>query len=418
VGFSWDATKDGKTVVRGFGGLYYARTPMLLYAGPINNYRLPAGDLSVNLPFRDPAGVNNTIYQQFQLIGIDLNTIPLDQLPNVTPEQVQQIATALGLTPNPFVGAAPISIDNDFKNPRATQFGGGAEREILPGLSLGLEGVYVKTKNLQRNYNLNLPVPVLRSTTVDPAERPFFGLPTVARPIPQLGNVTVREAAARSLYRALTFSARLQRKWGQASAYYTLGKLESDDDNERDAGGFTYENAFNLAPEYNDANLDRRHIVNGNLVLFLPAGIDFSAGFQFRSGRPFDARLGRDANGDTNNLDRPYSAPGVPFQRNAFRNFSEKNVDLRVQKKIRVAQQHELVVSVELFNVFGFDNVLLRQGNATVQNYCANVNDLTCGFGPPTNPNFQHVKGADGNYLSGNDTGLPRQVQIGVRYRF
>ena len=61
--------------------------------------------------------------------------------------------------------------------------------------------------------------------------------------------------------------------------------------------------------------------MNGNLVFFLPWGFDVASGFQFRSGRPFDVRLGRDLNGDRGNLDRPYSAPGVPFTRNAFRNY-------------------------------------------------------------------------------------------------
>ena len=53
-GFAWDVFKDGKTVVRGFSGIYYARTPLLVLAAPFNNFRLPAGDLSVRLPFTLP----------------------------------------------------------------------------------------------------------------------------------------------------------------------------------------------------------------------------------------------------------------------------------------------------------------------------------------------------------------------------
>ena len=188
-----------------------------------------------------------------------------------------------------------------------------------------------------------------------------------------------------------------------------MSKLESDDDNERDAGGFTYENAFDLGPEYGYGNLDRRHAVNGNLVLFLPWGFDFASGFQFRSGRPFDARLGRDANGDTNNLDRPYSAPGVPFKRNAFRNFSEKNVDLRLQKKFTVAGKHQLIVSAEAFNVFGFDNVLLGTGTNFV-NYCTNVNDLDLRLLGPDQPDLRPGEGGRRQVHRGEQPGAAAPV--------
>jgi hypothetical protein len=422
-GFAWDPGSDGKTAVRGYTGLYYARSPALLYAGPMNNYRLPPGDLSLQLPFTVPAGnPNNTLYRQFLLIGIDLNQTPLSQLPVLTVDQVTAIAAALGLSVDPFFGAQPISIDNDFKNPRAFQVGLGAERQIASGVTVGIEGSYVKTERLQRNRELNLPVPVIR--TNDPAERPFFGLTTgTPRPLAALGSVQVRESTASSKFQGLTLSAKLNRKRVNANVFYVLSKSESDDDNERDSGGQSAENTFDLGPEWGPARLDRRHQFNGYVLVFLPAGFDVSSNFRFMSGRPIDVGVGADANGDRiTAADRPYSAPGVPFTRNAFRNESLKFLNLRVQWKLDLKNDRKLILFADAFNVFNWDNLELN--GTTVTNYCAAPVPLDCGFAPPSNPNFLSLtdqsptSSRQGQLLLNNTPGDPRQVQVGLRIQF
>lgn len=423
VGFAWDPSKDSKTAVRGYAGVYYARTPALVYAGPMNNFRVPPGDLSVQLPFRVSAGdPRDTVYDQLLLIGIDLNRTPLGQLPVVNPDDIARIAAALGLSVNPFFGAQPILVDKDFKNPRAYHFGLGGERQVADGLTLGVEGTVVKTERLQRNREMNLPAPVVRAS--DPAQRPFFGQTTgTPRPVTALGSVQVRESTARSLFRAITVSAKLRKTWGQVNAYYVLSKSESDDDNERDSGGVGAENNFNLDPEYGPARLDRRHQFNGSFVMFLPAGFDFSSGFRFLSGLPIDAGIGFDANGDRGGPDRPYSAPGVPFVRNSFRNEPFKELNLRLQKRFKIGGNgHEVILSAEAFNVFNWDNIQLS--GSAVTNYCASPAPADCGFGPPTNPNFLSLTDQNpsssrfGQLLLNNNPGAPRQVQFGIRYQF
>src|SRR5205085_9291459 len=182
LGFAWDPWSDGKTVVRGYSGIYYARTPLLLFAGAENNWRLPAGDLSVALPLQIPSGNPNaslnTIYKQLKLVGIDLNTFPLDKLPDITADTVAKVAAALGLTVDPFVGAQPILNARDYKNPTSYQAGAGIEHQFGKSLTLGADFTYVHTIHLERDRDLNLPLPTLRSTTVDPAQRPWFGLRT------------------------------------------------------------------------------------------------------------------------------------------------------------------------------------------------------------------------------------------------
>ena len=425
VGFAWDPFNNGKTVVRAFAGTYYARTPMLLLAGPLNNFRNPPGDVSIRLPLAVPAGnTNNTLYRQLKLIGVDLNNFTLDKLPVLTSAQVQSIAAALNLANfDPFTGVQLTTWANDYKNPKSYQFGGGVERELGGGFSVGADYSQVNTFYLQRNRDLNLPTPILRSTTVDLAQRPYFGVnggtgPAQARPIPTLGAIQVRESTGRSVYQAMTIRANLRRKRVQLSAFYTLSRNLSNDDNERDAGGVLFENAYNLGPEFSYSRLDRRHQFVASPVVFLPYGFDVSSAIRLRSGLPIDAGYGSDANSDFGGADRPYSAPGVPFKRNLFRNFATYEVDLRVQKGISFGEDRRLIFSAEFFNLLNAENLQLPFGNARVTNYCAAPVPTDCGFGAPTNPDFLKKKDANGNYILTNNPGAPFQLQFGARFQF
>jgi hypothetical protein len=256
----------------------------------------------------------------------------------------------------------------------------------------------------------------------DVARRPFFGLrgatgrAAIARPIPTLGSIQVRESTGRSVYQAMTIRANFRRKFAQFNAFYTLSRSLSNDDNERDAGGIAYENAYNLAPEFSFSRLDRRHQFVANTVIFLPLGIEASSAVRLRSGLPIDASVGSDFNEDIGGPDRPYSAAGVPFKRNAFRNLATYEADFRVQKGIGLGDQRRLILSAEFFNLFNLENIQLS--GAQVTNYCAAPIARDCGFSAPTNRNFLRVKDVNGNYLLNNNPGAPFQVQIGARLQF
>ena len=435
LGFAWDPWSDGKTVVRGYAGLYFARTPLLLFAGAGNNWRLPPGDLSVQLPFSttslpasNPLKACNTVYCQLKLIGIDLNTFTLDKLPDISAEKVVSVATALGLVVDPFFGAAPILNAKDYKNPRATQAGIGIERQVSQSLSVAADFIYVHTTNLERDRDLNLPLPTLRSTTVDPAQRPFFGLGSagVARPISSLNSITVRESTAKSLYRALTLRAKFQKKWGQFNAFYTFSKNISDDDNERDASGFRYENAFNTSREYADSNIDRRHQFVASPAFFLPHGFDLAGAVRMFSGVPVDTSAGLgDANQDLGGPDRPYLGPGVPFSRNAFRNKAVYFFDAHVAKHFDLSENKRLVFTVDMFNLFNLQNIQFAGASTTFCTAPPGGSVATnCGFLGPTNPNFRQIKDQNiasarlGNYLLNNNPGPPFQMQFGARFQF
>ena len=489
IGFAWDPFKNGKTVIRAFSGVYYARTPLIGLAAPFNNFRSPAGDLSVRLPFavapatttvtgnptfnaatfvtNNPqyaaitglttafcsiaanfnACVPNTVFRQFAVLGVNLNTFSLGSLPTLNTNQLQQISTAVlaattNASPNPIgltFGAQPVGIDENFRNPRSFQFGGGFEHEIGKNFIIGVDFSLVNTVFLQRNRDINLPVPTLRSTTTDPAQRPFFGLGSgIARPVSALGSVQIREASARSLFRSATFRARFSRQWGQFNAYYTLSKSTSDDDNERDAGGTLYDNSFNLIPEYGPSRLDRRHQFVANPVFFLPHGFEVSSSIRLRSGLPVDTIANSDLNQDLVFNDRPYFVPGVPFTRNLFRNGNVYDVDLRAQKGFKFGESRRLVLSAEFFNILNLQNIQLA-GSAVTQ-YCgtqgtsSSAITTSCGLDGISNLNFLQVidrreqilvNGVNvpnpnfGRLLLNNNPGSQVfQMQLGARFQF
>lgn len=448
LGFAWDPKADGKTVVRGFAGMYYARTPLLVLAGPFNNFRNPAGDLSVTLgsPAFNATGFNqatfdaanpqytaivgagqapNTVYRQFAILGINLNNSSLNNLPTLTTAQLTTITNAiLAATTNPpanlgvFQNANFTGMTSDFKNPMSYQFGGGVEREIMQGMTVGIDYSQVNTMYLQRNRDINLPA-ISGVNAVSGREV----INRAARPLTSIGTIQIRDSSAHSRYRALTFRTNISKKWMRLGAFYTLSKSLSDDDNERDAGGVLYDNPFDLRPEYYLSNLDRRHQFVANPVFFLPYGFEVSSAIRLRAGTPINSRVNADLNGDGNNNERPMIVPGVRLQRNYFINRPIYDMDLRVQKGIKFDENRRLVFTAEFFNVLNRSN--LQFAGTFTTNYCANSN-ADCGLSGITNVNFMNLiqqLNTQTNFGKLNIGGLNPgsqvfQMQLGARFHF
>lgn len=515
LGFAYDPGGDGKTVIRGYSGIYFARTPGLIFADSVNNYRSTPGNVSTTLPFfgfsqttfdafaggagganyRAITGCNpaaaagtaarlactpNSIFRQFAIAGVNLNSSTLGALPNVTPAQLATIASGLGLSANPFVGATVTSHAADFKNPRSYQFGFAVEHQFRNNFVIGLDYSFVKTDRVQRNRDINIPGPLTGAqyaaflqanntpanyaawvangsiNTILTSGRTYIAqvtpggltltgtgaVTTRQRPTNDpllntnpanrlaLGSVQVREATAKSLYQGLTFRTRIVRKWGQLNAYYTLSYNKNDDDNERDAGGVAFANPYDLRNEYNYSRLDRTHQFVANPVFFLPFGIEASSAIRLRSGTPINTYIGVDANGDNVFNDRPTFTPGFELPRNFFRNRAIYDVDARVQKAFRFGETRKLTFSAEFFNVFNTPNIVFafpgtNQTSGVLAQFC-NPGSATCGLGGgPTNINFLQVREqnpASTNFGNINLETRPNsgvfQMQLGARFNF
>ncbi len=447
VGLAWDPVGDGKTVIRAFSGMYFARTPLLVLAGPFNNFRVPAGDLSVELgpgafsstgfsqsafDTANPQYVSimggtgfapNTVFRQFAILGINLNNVAINSLPTLTPQQLSQISGAiLAATTNPPVNLGVYQNANltgmapGFKNPQSFQFGGGIERQVFNGVIVGADYSQVNTAHLQRNRDINLPNP----TGVDAVTgRQLVNRST--RPVQSLGTIQLRDSSAHSTYRGLNFRVNVAKDWGRVNMFYTLSKNMSDDDNERDAGGVLYSNPYNLTGEWGLARLDRRHQFVANPIVFLPGGVEVASTIRLRSGNPINPTVGSDLNGDGVNSERPMIAPGVQLRRNAFTNRPLYDVDVRVQKSFSLGERRKMTFSAEFFNVLNMSNIQLSSFTST--NYCASSNAI-CGLEGVTNVNFRQIREQRANALNGqillanNPGSQVFQAQIGARFQF
>lgn len=411
-GFAWTPISGShRTVVRGHTGIFYGASPMIIFSGGTNNFRSTPGDVSIQI------GGDTTrpsIYSVFNQVGVNLNSSPLSALPIIPVETVQRAASLWlgGGTLDPFAGAALTLNAADFTNPRSVQAGLGVDTEVFKNFVAGVQLNYVNTVHLLRNRNYNLGAPIIGAT--DQSLRPSFtGRQRIG--VASLSTITVRESSARGMYRAMTLNAQYRLQKLQFAAFYTMAQNYSDADSERDATGFEYANSFNLRDEYNYSSQDIRHQFTTNAVYRLPMGFEVSGISRFNSGLPFTARVGTDLNGDGNNNDRPYSAPGQAFARNGFRNRSFARTDMRILKSFKLKRENlRLQVSAEFFNVFNAENVVIGGNN---QLYGAGFQ--ANGTFAPVNAAFKRIKLTDGNYDPNNSqVGNPFQAQFGVRFFF
>ncbi|HLH00930.1 MAG TPA: carboxypeptidase regulatory-like domain-containing protein [Bryobacteraceae bacterium] len=421
-GFTYSPFKNSNnTVIRGHAGIFYAATPMLLYSTGTNNFRTPPGDLSL---FYSTTNPSQTVYQVFKAAGYDLNKYSLGNLPILTPTQATNaIAAVTGATPNPYLQASFTATANDFANPRAVQAGFGVDQQITSGWVVSGQFNYINTVHLERNRDYNLPLPTLRASD----GRYIYN--RAARPLPQYGQITLRESSARSMYRGGTFSTRYSAsKRLQFGAQYTLAQAFDDDSNERDATCCRYDSSANFKAEYGYSSYDIRSQFSGYAVYNLPYGVRLSGSVIASTGQPIDPLAGSNVNGDgksqSTSGDRAFKAVGVEFPRNYFRNVGWRTVNLRVMKDFRMAEKYTLQLSAEMFNLFNFNNIIVGPADVNNVNTIYGLGINTDGsIAPPrtdaSGPTFMRLKLPNRLYDANNSQiGTPFQAQFGVRFMF
>ena len=240
VGFSYDLTGNGKTVMRGGFGTFFER----MQGNDVYNIATAA-------PFSNTPSLGGVTFSN--------------------PFLSWQTGAALSSSLLPVVPQGMTSIDPRYPAPAVAQYSLGVQREIQP--SLILVGQYVG--NVGWHQNVEFPInPFPLSTPMAARQIAGSGKATSAentlwRTYPGFNNILQETNIATTSYNSLQAGIRQQDKHGLSyEVDYTYSHQIDDEVGSSDLNAST--NPFNLKYDKGSGVLDRRHILNINYVYNLP----------------------------------------------------------------------------------------------------------------------------------------------------
>ncbi len=311
VGFAWDVSKKGKSVLRASYGVYFARQNMLSQVGSITTNGVQ----------------QQTIFVNSSLISIG---VPAPTWPGLVTPTAGSCSTihnfALhGPFNNPFPCFSGVRVfSRNYANPRIYTGNVQFEQEITRDLSVYFDFTHSKGVHLTRFLNVN--------RQLDAAGFPIFG--------DYLGEVMVTSAVGKGLYNGFTvgmrkrFSKRYQFEWN-----YVLSKDKDDDSNERDPFTDRSFDINNLQLDYALSDRDIRHKFNFYSLVQIGWGLEGNFRVQARSAQPITPDPRTATNRNTLRKDNQY--------------FS---FDWRIQRPFQFGERYALIPIVEMFNTFNNKN--------------------------------------------------------------
>ena len=286
------------------------------------------------------------------------------------------------------VGALNVAaIDKNFDVGRIQQWNVNLQQQLYRNLVIDVGYVGSRGDHLQRNININAPVP--GSTPIQSR-----------RPYPLYGTINMYRSIFPSRYNAL--QTKLDGRFGSSNLLATYTFSKSTDILSSYYNGGLIQDPYNLEDSRGPSNFDRRHVVNVSYVAALPFGrgqkfLSESGGFvnalvsdwqvngiaTFASGNPVTVILATDNSGTAQFNDRPnqvgdpipanqgpdmwldpaaYAIP-PPFTygdagRNPVVGPGISRVDISLFKGIRMGGDKKLDLRFEMFNAFESSELL------------------------------------------------------------
>lgn len=321
-GFSWDPTKDGKTVIRGGWGIYRYHFFMSTLRSIVAGY---------------PGFINTNFGNNTRLTGI-----PNNFFPNRPPRSAlsEQGSTSFNIPTVEVKGA---------RLPYTQQYTLGFSREIARNLGVSADYSYLFGLHfpMQRNVNARLC--------------PTCGFPLIASgtqmsvydgsDILQIHNVQFR--IEKKFSNKLGFLASYV--WGRGNSYGGGGLSSSA----------APSNNYDLKADWGPIDNDVHHRITGNVMYEIPFGIQLGGFVQFNSAPPYNITTGLDDNRDLVVNDRP---AGTKY--NAGRADRFFNLDVRISKKFNFNEKSHMEVMWEMFNTFNTVNFFSNYvGNMRAANF-------------------------------------------------
>jgi hypothetical protein len=423
-GFAYDPFKNGRTVIRGGGGLYYQYiSTSATFAGRV----LGGGQVSTILVSPDPLLTPISA-------DSDCGQSALKNFPSFC---FYQNLTAGGLLTFPATASIPesaysrlLGVTRDTStNMLLLRLAGDAENPYSVHGNLGIDHQFGRDWNLSINYLVNHGLNLIRTRQVNALPNPER-LDAMGRPA-LTGRVNsarladfVLETAGNSIYHGLNveIDKRFSRFY-QIIGSYSFGKTISD----------TSDYAFELGPQDPTnaladrglSSFDVRHRLSLAALVESPfrggngssgnawyqralADFYFSPIFTVRSGFPCDIQTGLDVNMDNNTNDRPFAVG-----RNTGIGPGYFTVDMRLGRRFRF--NHDARRSIEvIFDAFNlFNRVNFKEVNANTYGVLyldqLGITDFRMRGSADLSPS------SFGGFISAYD---PRIIQIAVKFNF
>ena len=299
IHFAWDATKDGKTAVRGGFGIYYDQ-------------------VFLNVPL---------LATLFEPGRFDNQTI-------IAPGYPDPLSGGFAYPLPPDISVLNSHNTTPYKNVGSL----GVQRELASDMALSLDFVYARGYHLLLMRDANAPPPGAGGV----------------RPNPDVGIEYDISTIGRMRYQALQLG--FQKRFGTQVGVQLAYTLADTKDN-TDGSQYIPTDNYNIEADYGPSSNDIRHTLNAAVDYRGPWGILVGASGTLLSSPPYNITTGNDDNGDLQYSDRP---PGV--HRNSARGRSIWTVNLHLAKAIPIGPT-SLQLIAEAFNLFNHINPSGYQGN-------------------------------------------------------